>query len=101
MHQLLIKGKPIDHRDGNGLNNQKSNLRVATCQQNNFNVPLTKRNKSGYEGVYKNRNSFIACIRIGGTLIHGGSFRTAIEAASKYNQLAKQHHGEFAWLNPL
>lgn len=30
---------------------------------------------------------------------YGGTFKTALEAAKKYNELAKQYHGEFAWLN--
>lgn len=102
MHQLLIDGKPIDHKDGNGLNNQKSNLRRATYQQNNFNTPLTKRNKTGFKGVYKTPyNTFVACVRVSGRLIHGGCFRNPIEAAKKYNELAIIHHGEFAWLNPV
>lgn len=103
MHQLIIDGKPIDHKDGNGLNNQKSNLRKSTCQQNNFNVGLTSRNKTGYKGVYKatRYQGYIATIRFSGKLIHGGSFKTAEEAALKYNELAKIYHGEFAWLNTI
>lgn len=101
MHQLLLDGKPIDHVDGNGLNNQKSNLRSATHQQNNFNVGITKRNKTGYKGVYKSVYSFVATIRVNGKLIHGGSFKNAIDAAKKYNELAKEYHGKFAWLNPI
>lgn len=102
MHQLIIDGNPIDHKDGNGLNNQKNNLRKATRQENNFNVPLTKRNKSGYKGVYKTPYSrYIACIRVSGVLIHGGTFSTAEEAAKKYNELAITHHKEFAWLNQI
>jgi hypothetical protein len=102
MHQLFLSGGHIDHRDGNGLNNQRSNLRIATTQQNTCNVAITKRNKSGYKGVYKTRyNSFIACVRKNGVLYHGGTFKTPVEAAKKYNEMALWHHGEFAWLNPL
>lgn len=103
MHQMLIEGKPIDHKDGNGLNNQKSNLRSSTPQQNNFNTPPTSRNKSGYKGVHLSNwgTSYVACIRVSGKLIHGGSFKTAVEAAKKYNEMAMVHHGEFAWLNPV
>lgn len=102
MHQLLIDGSPIDHKDGNGLNNTKDNLRKATMQQNNFNVPLTARNRSGFKGVYKTPyNRYIACIRVSGKLIHGGSFGNGVDAAKRYNELARIHHGDFAWLNPV
>lgn len=101
MHQLIIKGSKVDHRNGNGLDNRRLNLRAATTQQNNFNVGLTKRNKSGFKGVYMYRNRYIACIRKSGKLIHGGSFKNVIDAAKRYNELALIHHGEFAWLNKV
>lgn len=101
MHQLFIDASVIDHKDGNGLNNVRSNLRDASSGQNNFNVGITKRNKSGYKGVYGYRGKYVACIRKSGKLIHGGSFVTAIDAAKKYNELAIEHHGEFAWLNKI
>lgn len=102
MHQLIIKEGQVDHIDGNGLNNLDDNLRSATPQQNNFNVGLTKRNKSGYKGVYESRSGkFVACIRKSGKLIHGGTFKYAKQAAKKYNELATLHHGEFAWLNKV
>lgn len=101
MHQLFIDSKVIDHKDGNGLNNTRLNLRDASDGQNNYNVGLTKRNKSGYKGVYKYRNGFIATIRKKGKLIHGGTFKDAVSAAKKYNEMAIKHHGEFAWLNKI
>lgn len=102
MHQLLVTGGKVDHRNGNGLDNTRINLRAATTQQNNFNVGLTKRNKSGYKGVYESRNGkFVACIRKSGQLIHGGTFEDSKDAAKKYNELALVHHGEFAWLNKV
>lgn len=102
MHQLLIDANCIDHRDGNGLNNQKINLRASTTQQNNFNVGLTKRNKSGYKGVYKNPyNRYIACIRKSGKLYHGGCFSNIKDAARRYNEMARIYHGEFAWINEV
>lgn len=101
MHQLVISSKYIDHRDGNGLKNVRSNLRPSTTQQNNCNVGLTKRNKTGYKGVHKCGIKYRVSIRKCGLLIDGGLFKTAKEAAEKYNQMAIIHHGDFAWLNPL
>lgn len=101
MHQLFIESKTIDHKDGNGLNNTELNLRDASNCENNFNVGLTKRNKSGFKGVYKARKGYVATIRKCGKLIHGGTFPDPVSAAKKYNELALIHHGEFAWLNQL
>jgi|SRR5687767_13498900 hypothetical protein len=101
MHQLFVNSTCIDHKNGNGLDNRKENLRAATDGQNNFNQPITKRNKTGFKGVHVHNGKYVACIRVKGKLIHGGCFRSPIEAAKKYNELAIEHHKEFAWLNPL
>lgn len=101
MHQLFLSGKPIDHIDGNGLNNQRVNLRRCTNQQNNFNQAISSRNKSGYKGVHYHSGKYVACIRVSGKLYHGGVYETALEAAKRYNELAVVHHKDFAWLNPI
>lgn len=41
----------VDHVDGNGINNQKENLRLATNSQNQMNRPASKTASSGYKGV--------------------------------------------------
>jgi hypothetical protein len=41
LHRFLMGDPPglvVDHRDGNRLNNRKSNLRVCTVQENNMNI---------------------------------------------------------------
>lgn len=55
MHRLIMntpQGMDTDHIDRNGLNNQKSNLRICTRTQNLLNRGMLKSNTSGYKGVY-------------------------------------------------
>lgn len=111
MHRFVMEESnpsiKIDHRNHNGLDNRKQNLRRSTIAQNTRNTGLTKRNKTGFKGVYqykapnKNAGRFTACLKIDGIKIFGGYFNTAIEAADKYNKLAKKYHGEFACLNKI
>lgn len=104
MHRLLMPGvKLIDHRDGNGLNNCRSNLREANSSQNSANNHSKIRSKTGYRGVYlcKVRKTFYVNVRKNGKLISGGRFKTKELAAKRYNELAIQHFGEFATLNPV
>lgn len=99
----------VDHIDGNGLNCQKSNLRIATNRQNCRNRGKQKNNTTGFKGVsvryYSKRPRYLALLSIRNgdtrTTIRGGSFDTAIEAAKSYNELAIKYHGEFAYQNPV
>lgn len=60
MHAEIMKtpkGKEVDHINGNGLDNQRSNLRVVSHAENGQNrVRLNSNNKSGYVGVYQAKN---------------------------------------------
>ena len=102
MHHLL-KGKTglfVDHIDGNGLNNQKTNLRVCSPQQNNFNRTGNRRNASGLKGVRKtDSGKYYAQIRRAGQYYYLGIHKSATEAATIYNAKAKELFGEFARLN--
>jgi hypothetical protein len=91
----------IDHKDGNGLNNQKYNLRAATRSQNQANRGLNKNNSSGYKGVYFQRSAmkFKAQIGYKGEKIYLGLFEDPINAAVKYNEYAKRLFKEYAQLN--
>lgn len=104
MHRMIMgfpDGKQVEHIDNNGLNNQKHNLRIATNAQNQKNKPKYKNNTSGYKGVFVRGGLFKVQIRSDGKLIQGGYFKTAIEAAKRYNNLAIEYHGEFAQLNEI
>ncbi len=93
----------VDHKDGNGLNNKKDNLRIATVSENNRNIGTQKNNKSGYKGVifYSKMDRYRVQIMKDRKKISGGYFDSPIEAAKKYNELAIKHHGEFARLNNI
>lgn len=104
MHQCLLtceEGETPDHKDRNGLNNQKDNLRPATPQQQSCNavVPQTEKG-SGYRGVSPTRyGMYQARISIDYKRVCIGNYNTAEEAAKAYDEKALQLHGEFATLN--
>lgn len=92
----------VDHINGNRLDNRKENLRIVTQQQNCFNRPPNKnKSSSKYKGVYwsKQKNLWLALIKINGKSRHLGYFNTEINAAIAYNENAKVLFGKYAWLN--
>lgn len=93
----------IDHSDGNGLNNQTSNLRQCTNSQNCMNSRVGKNNKLGIKGVCLHRatNKYQASIRANGNKVYLGLYKTEEQAAKAYNEAAVKYHGEFARLNEL
>lgn len=102
LHQILIPGVlQIDHRDGNGLNNQRSNLRSATAGENSRNRGPNKNNASGWKGVswYKAGRKWRATIYVQGKNRLLGSFDDSVEAAKAYDAAARELHGQFARLN--
>lgn len=105
IHRLLLGATDpkiqVDHINGNKLDNRKKNLRLATNQQNQYNVGLRKDNTSGYKGVswYKKGKKWHAAIRNGNKSIHLGYFKTAVEAARAYDKAAVEFFGEYAYLN--
>lgn len=107
MHRQIMEfpdGKEVDHEDLNGLNNQRSNLRIASHQQNMFNRRKQSNNKSGFIGVSwsKVMNKWYACIDLGHRKSKSlGFYDTPKEAALAYNIAAKELRGEFARLNEL
>ena len=92
-----------DHINRNSLDNRRCNLRVSTAQQNSCNRGLRSENKSGYKGVYWNRleEKWHAQLTTKGIKKQLGFHDTPEAAARAYNEAAKKHHGEFAFLNEI
>lgn len=106
MHRLIMgitdPKVQLDHRNRNGLDNRKDNLRIATNSQNTCNRAPYKNRSSLFKGVYfdKKANKWASQIRpIGMKTKHIGYFVNEIDAALAYNKAAIQYHGEFAYLN--
>jgi hypothetical protein len=101
LHRFLMNPPTkmvVDHIDGNGLHNFRSNLRVCTQSQNGANRPKARKN-GGFKGVCKQGSRFVAYIRPNRVKEHLGSFATAEDAAMAYDNRARQVWGEFAKTN--
>lgn len=100
LHHFLLPGVPkVDHRDGNGLNNQRHNLRPATARQNKQAFQHKQiGTSSSYRGVYwhKQHKTWTAQITVDGVQKCLGSFEVEKEAALAYDTAAKEHFGVFA-----
>ncbi len=101
MHRVILGDQVrniVDHIDGNGLNNVRSNLRDATRSQNQMNRKTAKHNKSGLKGVsYDPRSkSWRARININKTRLNIGTFPSKEEAHAAYCVESKRLHMEFS-----
>lgn len=104
MHRIIMNATDpqicVDHKDGNGLNNQKSNLRICNHQQNNMNQRHIQNGSSIYKGVcwHKEAKKWVSNIHFN-KMIYLGLFDNETEAAKAYDQKAIELFGEFARLN--
>ncbi|CAN7312189.1 HNH endonuclease [Phenylobacterium sp. LjRoot164] len=99
MHRVLLAAPDemeVDHCDGDGLNNRRANLRLATRLQNQGNRPANRSNRLGVKGVRAHQGRYMAEITVSGRSTFLGSFDTIEEASAAYAQAANTRFGEFA-----
>lgn len=104
MHRLILDaptGVIVDHVNRNGLDNRRCNLRLCTNAQNQCNRGRPKNNTSLYKGVSFCRSTGRWSVKIQnlGEYIWIGRFETPEEAAWAYDDAAREHFGEYAYLN--
>lgn len=102
MHRLLLGVQAeghknhIDHINGDGLDNRRSNLRLCSPAQNQHNARRRKDNKTGVKGVSRSKYGFRAYLFYEGRQVYLGAAKTVEDAARLYETGAKRYYGEFA-----
>jgi hypothetical protein len=104
LHRLLLDAQPgedVDHINGDGLDNQRNNIRLCTRSQNVANSGLRSTNTSGYKGVswYSRYNKWMASIAINHKHITLGYFNNPQDAARVYDNAAQKYYSAFAKTN--
>lgn len=103
MHRLLLgfPGCHIDHKNGNGLDNRRSNLRFADDRLNQQNKRKRRPMTSRYKGVswHAGSGKWQAFLMVGGKNVYLGTTADEAEAATLYDTAARREFGEFAQLN--
>lgn len=102
LHRIIMNCTPhdgilIDHKNTlEKWDNRKSNLRVATRQQNMFNSQLAKNNKSGFTGVYwsKKDKSWYSQIKYSEKTTHLGYTKTKEQAIIQRLEAELKYFGE-------
>ncbi len=109
MHRLIAgtpKGLHTDHRNGDGLDNRRANLRTCTIRENSRKQAVRLgRGTSQFKGVFlcrdRKRQCWGATIKVDRRSINLGTFDDEVLAARAYNAAARDHFGEFAEVNPV
>lgn len=93
----LQKGDGLysDHRDRNTFNNCRSNLRVVTARQNQYNT--NRRNKTGFTGVCENGIYYVSKIYFNKKPFYIGTFKNLIDAVIARDTAVNLTRGEYGY----
>jgi hypothetical protein len=100
LHRLLMDakdGEEVDHISSNGLDNRRSNLRLATRAQNSRNTKPSSSNTSGFKGASfnKSKNKWVAHIQHLRKKFFLGYYESPADAHAAYCEASTHLHGEF------
>ena len=103
LHRAIMgepEGFQVDHINGNGLDNRRANLRLATGSQNQHNRGANLHNTSGFKGVtwHKEAQKWQAQVALGGKNKYLGRYNTAEAAHAAYAEASAKYHGKFGRL---
>lgn len=106
MHREILglgKGEQADHRNGNGLDNQRRNIRKCIASQNYANRDRKQNTTSRFRGVswFKRDSRWVTHISKFHKTYNLGYYDSEIDAAIAYNRKAEEFFGEFARLNEI
>lgn len=87
----------VDHINGNKLDNRKSNLRICTVKQNNYNHKIYKTSKTGYPGVgwHTKSGKWRARIQVDGKEIYLGIYENIEDAINARKTAEEYYFGSF------
>lgn len=107
MHREILgvteRSQKVDHKDGNGLNNQKGNIRIGSHSENMSNRKVSYKKEVKYLGVYLNKKqgTYRVALKKDGKVYYKAPFETPELAAKGYNDLVIKYNPIYGRLNEV